>query len=218
MDISPPRHHRETISMITIVDYGVGNVQALLNMFDHLGIEAQSSKDPGAILNADKLVLPGVGSFDKAMCELNTLGLVDTLHTAVLDHKIPVLGICLGMQLFSRKSAEGSTTGLGWLAADVQRIEPPQGSQLKVPHVGWAEIDPRHSSPLLAMTGIRERFYFVHSYHVVCDEPANVLATVDYGHPLCCAIHRDNIWGVQFHPEKSHRFGMRLLSSFALLP
>lgn len=208
----------KVIGVITIVDYGVGNVQALLNLFDYLGIEAGTSKDPDAILNARKLVLPGVGSFDKAMLELNARGLIAPLEKAVLHQRVPVLGICLGMQLFARKSAEGSAQGLGWIAADVQRIEPPIGSNLKVPHVGWSEVDPKYQSPLFPVNAERERFYFVHGYHVVCDYTSDILATVDYGQPLCCAVHRDNIWGVQFHPEKSHRFGMRLLTAFADLP
>lgn len=202
--------------MITIVDYGVGNIQAILNMFDYLGIEAQASTDVGVIAEADKLLLPGVGAFDKAMTALNSGGMVEALEYAVHQRRVPVLGICLGMQLLTRKSAEGSLAGLGWIDADVQRIQIQSALGLKVPHMGWSEVEPSRPSDLFA--SMSERFYFVHSYHVVCDEPTDVLATVDYGGKLCCAVNRDNIWGVQFHPEKSHRYGMRLLSNFAKLP
>lgn len=204
--------------MITIVDYGVGNIQALLNMLDHLGVEAQASAAPDAIATAEKLILPGVGAFDKAMMALNAGGLIPALEYAALQQRVPVLGICLGMQLLARHSAEGTLAGLGWIAADVRRIEVPHGSELKVPHMGWGEIEPIRLSPLFLLTGALERFYFVHGYHVVCEDPSDVLATVNYGQRLCCAVNRGNVWGVQFHPEKSHRFGMRLLSAFAALP
>lgn len=203
--------------MITIVDYGVGNIKAILNMFDYLSIEAQATNDVGLIAHAEKLLLPGVGAFDKAMTALNSGGLVEALEYAVHQQRVPVLGICLGMQLLARKSAEGSLPGLGWIDADVQRIEVPHGQGFKVPHMGWAEVEPSHPSSLFPLMGEGERFYFVHSYHVVCDDPTDVLATVNYGSTLCCAINRDNVWGVQFHPEKSHRFGMQLLSRFAKL-
>lgn len=204
--------------MITIVDYGVGNIHALLNMFDHLGIAAQASSDPDLVAASDKLLLPGVGAFDKAMMALNSGGLVSALEYAVHQQHVPVLGICLGMQLLARRSAEGTLPGLGWIAADVRRIEVPHGSGLKVPHMGWNEIDLIRPSPLFPLSGALERFYFVHGYHVECDEPSDVLATVNYGQTLCCAVNRGNVWGVQFHPEKSHRFGMRLLSAFSALP
>jgi glutamine amidotransferase len=201
--------------MITVVDFGVGNVGAMLNMLDFIGIDAVTASEPDAIAQAQRLILPGVGAFDRAMSTLNTRGLRPALDEAVLVHRRPVLGVCLGMQMLARRSEEGELPGLGWLAADVRRIPPGEAPGLKVPHVGWSDVAPRLSSPLFPAGSEHERYYFVHSYHMVCDDPLDVLATVDYGTRLCCAVHRGNIWGVQFHPEKSHRFGMRLLRAFA---
>lgn len=201
--------------MITVVDYGVGNIGAILNMLDYLGIEAEAQSDPVAIERADKLILPGVGAFDKAMSTLRSQGLIPSLDKAVLGCGIPVLGVCLGMQLLARRSEEGLEAGLGYIAADVRRINLPPDSSLKVPHIGWMEIEPTHKSPLFDPETPVERFYFDHGYHVVCDNAAHVSATIGYGAPLSCAVGRDNVFGVQFHPEKSHRFGMRLLDAFA---
>ena len=203
--------------MITIVDYGVGNTGALLNMFDYLGIDAEAAATPDAIARARKLVLPGVGAFDKAMATLRERRLVDALDDAVLSRQIPVLGVCLGMQLLARCSEEGVERGLGWIAADVRRIVLPSGSPLKVPHIGWLEARPTRSSPLFDSTADDSRFYFDHSYHMVCDDPSDVTAMIAYGTPLCCAVAHRHISGVQFHPEKSHRHGMRLLRAFATL-
>ncbi len=201
--------------MVTVIDYGVGNIGALLNMFEHLGIEAQASGDPRVISSADQLVLPGVGAYDKAMSTLREQQLVTSLNEAVLERHVPVLGVCLGMQLMARRSEEGSEPGLGWIDADVRRITVPEGSGLKVPHIGWMEAGPTRRSSLFDPALPAERFYFDHSYHVVCDRPENVTAVIDYGTELCCAVESGPIVGVQFHPEKSHRFGMRLLKAFA---
>jgi imidazole glycerol-phosphate synthase subunit HisH len=201
--------------MITIVDYGVGNIGALLNMFDYLGIDAVASGDAGSIATAEVLVLPGVGAFDKAMTTLRARQLVEPLNAAVLKRRIPVLGVCLGMQLLARKSEEGIETGLGWIEADVQRITVSPSSGLKVPNIGWVDIRATRPSPLFDPSVVNERFYFDHGYHMVCDSDNDVSATIEYGDALCCAVSCGNICGVQFHPEKSHRFGMRLLQSFA---
>jgi glutamine amidotransferase len=203
--------------MITVVDYGVGNIAALLNMFDYLGIDAISSDDQAVIASASKLVLPGVGSFDKAMSTLRKRQLVEPLNEAVRVRGVPVLGICLGMQLLTRCSEEGQERGLGWIEADVVRIRPPEGSGLKVPHIGWSTISPTGYSPLFDGNSPPERFYFVHSFHVKCDRMSDVAATIEYGDQLVCAVSVENVHGVQFHPEKSHRFGMRVLSSFVEL-
>lgn len=200
--------------MITVVDYGVGNIGALLNIFEFLGLDATASGDASAVARAAQLVLPGVGAFDKAMSMLSERGLRQALDVAVLERRVPVLGVCLGMQLLARGSEEGNHAGLAWIAADVIRIVPVR-PELRVPHIGWAEVRPRRSSPLFPVTTTDERFYFVHGYVMRCDEPADVVATVDYGEPLTCAVARGNICGVQFHPEKSHRYGMRLLSDWA---
>ena len=204
-------------SIITVVDYGVGNIGALLNMFDYLGIDAQASGDASVLAKADKLVLPGVGAFDKAMSTLRARRLIEPLNEAVLGRQRPVLGVCLGMQLLARGSEEGSEPGLDWVAADVRRIVPGQGSLLKVPHIGWGEVAPIGRSALFDPRESVERFYFDHSYHVCCDRPEDVAAVVAYGSELCCAVSAGHVHGVQFHPEKSHRFGMRLLRAFAQL-
>jgi glutamine amidotransferase len=202
---------------VSVVDYGVGNIGALLNMFDYLGIEAEAVGDPQSILRAHRLVLPGVGAFDKAMQTLVDRHLVTPLNQAVMEQQTPVIGICLGMQLLGRRSEEGQLPGLGWVASDVVRIEVPAGSNLKVPHIGWSDVEARPGHRLINTVEAgteAERFYFDHSYHMVCDEPGHVAATVDYGQTICCAVQRGHIAGVQFHPEKSHRFGMRLLAAW----
>lgn len=203
--------------MITVVDYGVGNIGAILNMLDYLGIDAQSSGEPDVLARADQLILPGVGAFDRAMSTLRTRKLIEPLNRAVVERKVPVMGVCLGMQLLSRSSEEGNEVGLGWIEADVRRITPPEGSPLKVPHIGWMDVQPVRPSVLFDPCSGTERFYFDHSYHVTCDQQEDISAVIDYGTPLCCAIQAGNVSGVQFHPEKSHRFGMRLLRSFAAL-
>lgn len=200
--------------MITVVDYGVGNIGAIINMADYLGIDAETSSDPDRIRNASKLILPGVGAFDKAMLTLQNKGLIDPLNEAVLKRQIPVLGICLGMQLLARRSDEGVQAGLGWVAADVLRITLPPESALKVPHIGWLEVKPARMSSLFDSAVHGERFYFDHGYYVQCDSPQDVAATIDYGSEICCAVSSGNVSGVQFHPEKSHRFGMRVLEAF----
>ena len=201
--------------MITVVDYGVGNIGALLNMYEYLGIEAEASGDPAVVAAADGLVLPGIGAFDKAMRELRQRRLVEPLNDAVRHRRVPVLGVCLGMQLLARGSEEGNEAGLGWVAADVRRISVAPNSGLKVPHIGWMETRRARPSILFADSSDDERFYFDHSYHLVCDRDDDASAMIDYGSPLCCAVESGNVFGVQFHPEKSHRFGMRLLTAFA---
>lgn len=204
-------------SIITVVDYGVGNIGALLNMFDYLGIDAQASADAQTLAKADKLVLPGVGAFDKAMSTLRARQLIAPLNEAVLQRRRPVLGVCLGMQLLTRCSEEGTEAGLGWIDADVRRIVPAEGSLLKVPHIGWTDVKPLHRSALFDPAEAVERFYFDHSYYVCCARSTDATAVIDYGVELCCAVSADHIHGVQFHPEKSHRFGMGLLRAFAQL-
>ncbi len=203
---------------VSVVDYGVGNIGALLNMFDHLGIEAVAVSDERGILAASRLVLPGIGAFDRAMRTLMDRGLIGSLNEAVIARGTPVLGVCLGMQLLARRSAEGQLAGLGWIAADVLRIEVPPSSALKVPHIGWSDVRPAGVQSLFIPTDTAdepERFYFDHSYHMICEEASDIAATFEYGRTLCCAVQRGHIAGVQFHPEKSHRFGMRLLEAWA---
>lgn len=201
--------------MITVVDYGVGNIGALLNMLEYVGVDAEASRDAQTIADASRLILPGVGAFDKAMSTLRSRELINALDHAVLRRRVPVLGVCLGMQLLARRSEEGIEAGLGWIAADVKRIAVDPASRLKVPHIGWSDAVPARVGTLFGDSLQGERFYFDHGYHVVCDAGSVIAATVDYGAALCCAVQSGHIHGVQFHPEKSHRHGMRLLERFA---
>jgi len=203
--------------MITVVEYGVGNVGAILNMLDHLEIDAVASSDPRQLESAERLILPGVGAFDVAMRALHAHGLLGPLESAVLGKRVPVLGVCLGMQLLARRSEEGAESGLGWIAADVVRIPVSDPRVTKIPHVGWTDVRITRPNRLLEESGSAQRFYFVHSYIMRCDKSVDVTATFDYGDQsqLCCAVEKDNVMGVQFHPEKSHRFGMQVLRRFA---
>lgn len=199
--------------MITIVDYGMGNLGAVLNMFKRIGAPARISADLGCVRDATKIVLPGVGAFDAAMQRINGSGLRETLEQKALVERVPLLGICLGMQLLTRGSDEGSEPGLGWIAADTRRF--PAMPDLKVPHMGWNVVQPTRAHPLTANLPTESRFYFVHSYCVHVDDPGDSLLRAHYGLPFDAAIGRGNIMGAQFHAEKSHRYGMTLLTNFA---
>jgi glutamine amidotransferase len=202
--------------MITIVNYGMGNLGSMLNMFRRIGFKAAIESDPSLIRRAKKLVLPGVGSFDTAMgCINNAPGLRDALEHNVLVERAPILGVCLGMQLLTRSSEEGRLAGLGWIPAVTSRF--PKQDGLKVPHMGWNVAQPTTSNLLTAEVGDAPHYYFVHSYCVHVDNPAHSLMKTHYGIEFDSAIGNLNIYGVQFHPEKSHRFGMHLLENFANL-
>lgn len=201
--------------MITIVDYGMGNLGSILNMFKRIGVPAEIAADAATIAKAGKLLLPGVGAFDSAMSRIAERGLREVLDAKALQERVPVLGICLGMQLLTRGSEEGVQPGLGWLAATTRRF--PANSPLKVPHMGWNLARPQRPHALIEGLGDDTRFYFVHSYHVQADDPTDVLLRTEYGLPFDAAVARGNIHGAQFHPEKSHKFGMRLLANFASL-
>lgn len=200
--------------MITIVDYQMGNLGSILNMLKKIGQEAQVTADPALIEKADKLVLPGVGAFDAGMDKLERSGLVPLLNRRVLEDRVPTLGICLGMQLMTRSSEEGTSAGLGWIDAEALRFRPAD-TALKVPHMGWNRVMPARPSPLTDELPEEPRFYFVHSFYVRCHDSADVLLTTPFGEPFASAFQRGNVWGVQFHPEKSHKFGMALLRNFA---
>jgi glutamine amidotransferase len=201
--------------MIIIVDYGVGNLGSIVNMFKKIGVKAASSSNAAEIEAAEKLILPGVGAFDPGMEKLEERGLVPLLNRLVLEEKRPVLGLCLGLQLMTEGSAEGRLPGLGWLAAETVRFQfGPEHSALKVPHMGWNTLESRREHPLFKDLEQDARFYFVHSYYVRCRKPEMVLGG-QYGIRIHSVLGSGNIWGAQFHPEKSHRFGMRLLRNFA---
>lgn len=200
--------------MVVIVDYQMGNVGSIVNMLKKIGISAVASSDFDKIRNADKLILPGVGSFDGGMANLQRLGMVHLLEEKVLEQKAPILGICLGMQLMTKSSEEGNMAGLGWVKARTLRFKHDNAANLKVPHMGWNTIIPKKNSALLAGMDDEKRFYFVHSYHVHCEEPNDILAVTPYGYDFVSAVEHGNIYCVQFHPEKSHKFGMKLLKNF----
>jgi glutamine amidotransferase len=199
--------------MITIVDYGMGNLGSVLNMFKRIGIQANITSDLREIASATKILLPGVGAFDNAMTRINETGLKEVLDKKAKLDKVPILGICLGMQLLTRGSQEGVLSGLGWIEADT--IKFPQIDGLKVPHMGWNVVNPSTQSKLTFDLPNESRFYFVHSYYVQVDKRENSILKANYGIEFDAAIQNDNIYGAQFHPEKSHKFGMQLLKNFS---
>jgi glutamine amidotransferase len=198
---------------ITMIDYGMGNIGSLRNMFKRIGVATEVTADATSIARAKKLLLPGVGAFDAAMQRIGELGLIDIIRKRALEDDIPILGICLGMQLLTDRSEEGVLPGLGLIAAEAKRF--PRGTGLKVPHMGWNVVRPTTPSPLTARLAPDSRFYFVHSYQVQCASRKNSILSTRYGVDFDAAIQSGNIYGAQFHPEKSHRFGMTLLQSFA---
>ncbi len=199
--------------MISIVNYGMGNLGSVFNMFKRIGVEARIVDRPEDLQAAKKILLPGVGAFDNAMKRINESGFLDVLNQKALGEKVPVLGICLGMQLLTRGSEEGNLPGLGWIAADTIRF--PNQNELKVPHMGWNLVHPATPSPLTVSLPDEPRFYFVHSYRVHVDDERNSILKCTYGVDFDAAVQHENIYGAQFHPEKSHKFGMRLLENFA---
>ncbi len=201
--------------LIVVVDYGMGNVGSIINMIKKVGGRAELSAGPEDISKADKLILPGVGAFDTGMKNLHERHYVEPLTEKALNTDTPVLGICLGMQLLTERSEEGSREGLGWIDAETVRFNfAGSDNPLKVPHMGWNEITVNRPHPLFEPAEARRRFYFVHSYHVCCNDPADVLAVSHYGRDFTAAVARDNIIGTQFHPEKSHKYGMELMRNF----
>ncbi len=202
--------------MIVVVDYGVGNLGSIVNMFKKAGVKAISSSDPLVIGRAEKLILPGIGAFDAGMQKLNERGLAPLLTELAMERKIPVLGLCLGLQLMTKGSEEGQLAGLGWFDAETVRYKfGADQAHLKVPHMGWNTIEIRRAHPLLTELEVDSRFYFVHSFYVHCHDSESVLAETDYGGYFHSVLGKGNIMGAQFHPEKSHRYGMRLLKNFA---
>lgn len=202
--------------MIAIVDYGLGNTRAFANIYKRLNISAVMASTPEVLEQADRIILPGVGSFDWAMQCLERAGLRQALNELVTIAKKPVLGICVGMQMMAQASEEGSEPGLGWIDAEVRRFAPvADGTRRMLPHMGWNDVSPSRTSPLFEGLEEDARFYFLHSYYFAPGSEDSVIAATDYGGRFACAVQSGNCYGVQFHPEKSHGWGMRLLKNFA---
>jgi len=203
--------------MITIVDYQMGNLHSVKRAFNRLGVEVNIATKPSEILSAKKLILPGVGHFGKAMDHLKETGLLEALNEAVLVKKTPVLGICLGMQLMTKHSEEGNCEGLGWFDADVVRFQVNDTLQYKIPNIGWCDVKHVKESKILNGINSNDPFYFVHSFHARTSDTSIILGTTDYETEFTCALEKENIFGVQFHPEKSHASGLQLLKNFSEL-
>jgi glutamine amidotransferase len=203
--------------VIVVIDYGMGNLGSIMNMLKKVGAEAICSSSIADIERAGKLILPGVGSFDAGMRNLSDFGLISALNHKVVENKAPILGICLGMQLLTKRSEEGDLPGLGWVDAETVRFkfDAIRGARNRVPHMGWNTVEMVKKSWLFDEMFPEPRFYFVHSYHVRCNDETDILTRTLYGYEFVSSLLRGNIAGVQFHPEKSHKFGMKLLSNFA---
>lgn len=203
--------------MITIVDYGVGNIQAFANMFKIIGLAYKRATTVEELKGASKIILPGVGSFDHAMSSLEKSGMRETLDEFVLLKKIPVIGICVGMQMLAETSEEGKLSGLGWIKGHVKKFDSECVVNGQLPHMGWNSLDIIKSSPLLAHLPDTPRFYFLHSYYFECEKNENILAEADYGVRFSAIVNNGNIFGIQCHPEKSHSNGIQLLKNFGEL-
>lgn len=199
--------------MVGIINYGLGNLGSIQNMLKVIGEKSIISSNPEELDKCDRYILPGVGAFDAGMKKLNESGLTEYIKEKANKEKKPILGICLGMQLLGRKSEEGTLPGLGLIPFDNIRFRL-DDTDLKVPHMGWDIVEFKQDNPLLCGLEGTQRYYFVHSYHALCDSKENVLMTCDYGYEFAASVVKGNIMGVQFHPEKSHDFGMALLRNF----
>lgn len=202
--------------MITIIDYGVGNVLAFVNVYNRLNIPVTVAKSADNLRNASRLILPGVGSFDHAMQQFDQSGMRQLVEQLVMRDKLPIIGICVGMQMLAKSSDEGNLPGLGWIDGKVKKFDlsamPPDTN---LPHMGWNDVAPVAEGGLFKGMEKDSRFYFLHSFYFECHQQSNVLAVSDYGGNFSCAVQRDNVFGVQFHPEKSHHFGSQLLKNFS---
>ncbi len=200
--------------MISIINYKLGNLGSIINMLQYLSIPAQIVDRPEQLKNAERIILPGVGAFDAGMESLRSNGWVNALDYKILEEKVPVLGICLGMQLMTCSSEEGSSEGLKYINGKTLRISPPAGSRLKVPHMGWAGVV-EHKADVFE-TGLfpGSRFYFAHTYGVTLDKPGDQWLSAEYGGTFCAGYRSENIIGVQFHPEKSHKYGLDFFKKF----
>lgn len=201
---------------IVIVDYGVGNLSSIRNILKKVGVQSTISSDNEVIEKANKLILPGVGAFDTCVQKLSESGLTDVLNRKVIQDKTPLLGICVGLQLLFASSEEGDLPGLNWIKGkNVKFKTPVQSNPIKIPHMGWSDVHVKKPSLLFDDMYDEPRFYFVHSYHPVVEQETDILVLANYGYDFVAGVEHENIAGVQFHPEKSHKFGMRLLENFA---
>ena len=204
--------------MIAIVNYGLGNVQAVANIYRSKNIAVMIASDPAELRKADRVILPGVGAFDRAMELLDQSGMRETVDDLALVQKRPVLGICVGMQMMADRSEEGSRPGLGWIPGEVKQFDVASLEQrTHLPHMGWNDVAPREGSSLFRQLETDARFYFLHSYYFAPTGADSVLATTCYGTTYASSVARGNVFGVQFHPEKSHQWGIQLLLNFARL-
>ena len=204
--------------MIYIIDYGLGNIQAFTNVYKRLNIPVSIARTKQDILEASHLILPGVGSFDHAMNLINKSGLRDALDTIVLDDGKPIIGICVGMQMLADSSEEGSEPGLGWIKGKVRSFASnPLSANLPMPHMGWNDVHSTYQQGLFKNLEDNPRFYFLHSFYFDCDNSNHIAASAHYGFDFTCCVQRANIFGVQFHPEKSHHWGSTLLNNFAVI-
>ena len=204
--------------MITLIDYGVGNIFAFQNAYKRLNITTKIAKTKQDLIDVEKLILPGVGSFDYAMNQLNASGMREKLDELVLERKIPIIGICVGMQMMGNKSDEGKMEGLKWIDSDILKFDESKIQQrTKLPHMGWNDVTPLKNHPLFIGLETSAIFYFLHSFYMNCKDENNILASSDYGISFTSAVNCKNIYGVQFHPEKSHQYGEKLLYNFAKL-
>lgn len=206
--------------MISVIDCGMGNIGSVVNILKHIGAQVEVISSSEEVLKATKLLFPGVGHWDNGVAKLNQSGLREALNIAVLENKTPILGICLGMQLLFKSSEEGQQEGLGWIPGKISKFDFKKinsllnDKKLRIPHMGWNIITPCIEHSIFNNFSNDPRFYFVHSFHASGVPNENKLMTSQYGYEFVCAVHKDNIWGVQFHPEKSHKFGMTLLKNF----
>jgi imidazole glycerol-phosphate synthase subunit HisH len=204
--------------VISIVDYGVGNIQAIANIYKRLNIPVRIARTVKELAGAERLILPGVGAFDWAMARLNKSGMRGVLDDLVLSEGKPVLGICVGMQMLAKRSDEGALDGLGWIDGEVKKFDrAPPSQRAYLPHMGWNDVEPQCLERLFQDIGATGRFYFLHSYYFAPEDQNMILGVTDYGGTFASCVRAGNIYGVQFHPEKSHQWGIQLLKNFAAM-
>lgn len=202
--------------MIGIIDYGLGNIKAFENIYRKLHIPVRILKNSDDFNGISNLILPGVGAFDHAMSTFNSSGMRDVAENMVLNKKVPVVGICVGMQMLAHSSDEGRMKGLGWIDGEVKRFDETKiNFATHLPHMGWNDVLVEKQNPILNNFSGDPKFYFLHSYYFVCNNPEDTIASSEYGIKFTCAVNNGNVYGVQFHPEKSHRFGIQLLENFS---